>query len=74
MTTTETYGCDRHGEDAYQGCALCDLEALRKDAERYRFIKRWVRRLDIVGYSLTCNEHFEPRIDEAMEQSHDRPD
>lgn len=47
------------------------VDALRKDAERYRFIKRWVRRLDIVGYSLTCNEHFEPRIDEAMEQSHE---
>jgi len=30
MTTTETYGCDRHGEDdAYQGCALCELESLR---------------------------------------------
>ena len=29
MTTTESYGCDRHGEDAYQGCAMCDLESLR---------------------------------------------
>ena len=28
--TTETYGCPVHGEDdAYQGCALCELEALR---------------------------------------------
>lgn len=37
MTTTETYGCDRHGEDAYQGCALCELESLRSrlaEAER----------------------------------------
>jgi hypothetical protein len=31
MTTTESYGCDKHGEDAYQGCAMCDLEALRTD-------------------------------------------
>lgn len=29
MITTESYGCDRHGEDAYQGCALCELESLR---------------------------------------------
>lgn len=30
MTTTETYGCPVHGEDdAYQGCALCELESLR---------------------------------------------
>ena len=42
------------------------IESLRKDAERYRFIKQWARRLDITGYSLTNNEHFEPRIDEAM--------
>jgi hypothetical protein len=26
MITTESYGCDKHGEDAYQGCAMCDLE------------------------------------------------
>jgi hypothetical protein len=31
MITTESYGCDKHGEDAYQGCAMCDLEALRTD-------------------------------------------
>ena len=42
------------------------IESLRKDAARYRFIKQWARRLDITGYSLTNNEHFEPRIDEAM--------
>lgn len=30
MTTTESYGCDKHGEDAYQGCAMCDLETLRE--------------------------------------------
>ena len=59
-------------------CLFCERNrltaenaALRKDAKRYRFIKRWVRRLDIVGYSLTCNEHFEPRIDEAMEHGKD---
>ncbi len=28
MTTTESYGCDKHGEEAYQGCAMCDLETL----------------------------------------------
>lgn len=42
------------------------LAEVERDAARYRFIKQWARRLDITGYSLTNNEHFEPRIDEAM--------
>jgi hypothetical protein len=42
------------------------LAEAERDAARYRFIKQWARRLDITGYSLTNNEHFEPRIDEAM--------
>lgn len=53
--------------------AADEIESLRsrlaeaeRDAARYRFIKQWARRLDITGYSLTNNEHFEPRIDEAM--------
>ena len=36
MTTTESYGCDKHGEDAYQGCAMCDLERLAAEIERLR--------------------------------------
>ena len=45
MTTTESYGCDKHGEDAYQGCAMCDLEALRSqladlEAERALLVAR----------------------------------
>ena len=43
------------------------LAEAERDAARYRFIKQWARRLDITGYSLTNNEHFEPRIDEAMQ-------
>lgn len=46
MTTTESYGCDRHGEDAYQGCAMCDLESLRSrlaEAERDAVRYRWLR-------------------------------
>ena len=42
------------------------LAEAERDAARYRFIKQWARRLDITGYSLTNNEHFKPRIDEAM--------
>ena len=51
-----------HERDALFG----KLAEARVGAERYRFIKQWARRLDITGYSLTNNEHFEPRIDEAM--------
>ena len=36
MTTTESYGCDKHGEDAYQGCAMCDLERLTAENEALR--------------------------------------
>lgn len=49
MTTTETYGCDRHGEDAYQGCALCDLEALRSRlAETEGREQMLLRRCDVL--------------------------
>lgn len=51
------------GELAGMAARLAEAE---RDAARYRFIKQWARRLDITGYSLTNNEHFEPRIDEAM--------
>ena len=47
--------------------AKARLAEAERDAARYRFIKQWARRLDITGYSLTNNEHFEPRIDEAMQ-------
>ena len=50
------------------------LAEAERDAARYRFIKQWARRLDITGYSLTNNEHFEPRIDEAMAIASDRED
>ncbi len=51
-------------------CAACDALAARlaeaeRDAARYRFIRRWARRLDIVGYCLS-SENMEVRIDEAM--------
>jgi hypothetical protein len=55
MITTESYGCDKHGEDAYQGCAMCDLEALRKDAERYRWL-----RIAENGVSVTIADNDDP--------------
>lgn len=70
---------ERADYEGYPGSALIlesadEIERLRarlakveRDAARYRFIKQWVRRLDITGYSLTNNEHFEPRIDEAIQ-------
>ncbi len=41
------------------------LAEAERDAARYRFIRRWARRLDIVGYCLS-SENMEVRIDEAM--------
>ena len=52
---------------AAANAAEARLAEAERDAARYRFIKQWARRLDITGYSLTNNEHFEPRIDEAMQ-------
>lgn len=51
-----------------QGERIAELErenaGLREDAERYRFIKRYARRLDIAGYCLN-NENMEARLDGA---------
>ena len=59
---------DERGDEAMRRAHAAEarLAEAERDAARYRFIKQWARRLDITGYSLTNNEHFEPRIDEAM--------
>ena len=63
MTTTETYGCDRHGEDdAYQGCALCELESLRSrlaEAES---------RLNLAEAEVTMLRHFNVEADALLKQ------
>ena len=59
---TETYGCDRHGEDAYQGCAMCDLESLRSrlaEAES---------RLNLAEAEVTMLRHFNVEADALLKQ------
>lgn len=66
MITTETYGCDRHGEDAYQGCALCDLEALRERLHEAELVAAsWKREADLNEQAANESSGYAKRLAEA---------
>ena len=54
MTTTESYGCDKHGEEAYQGCAMCDLETLRERLHEAELVAAsWKREAELNEQAAT---------------------
>ena len=66
MITTETYGCDRHGEDAYQGCALCDLEALRERLHEAELVAAsWKREAELNEQAANESSGYAKRLAET---------
>lgn len=46
-----------------------ERDALRADAERYRYLLGHARRIDVAGWSISHMEQLSPRIDAAREES-----
>lgn len=75
MTTTESYGCDKHGEDAYQGCAMCDLETLRERLHEAELVAAsWKREAELNEQAADESSGYAKRLAEAeallREESH----
>ena len=66
MTTTESYGCDKHGEDAYQGCAMCDLETLRERLHEAELVAAsWKREAELNEQAANESSGYAKRLAEA---------
>jgi hypothetical protein len=66
MTTTESYGCDKHGEDAYQGCAMCDLETLRERLHEAELVAAsWKREAELNEQAANESSAYAKRLAEA---------
>jgi hypothetical protein len=66
MTTTESYGCDKHGEDAYQGCAMCDLETLRERLHEAELVTAsWKREAELNEQAANESSGYAKRLAEA---------
>lgn len=66
MTTTESYGCDKHGEDAYQGCAMCDLETLRERLHEAELAAAsWKREAELNEQAANESSGYAKRLAEA---------
>lgn len=69
MTTTESYGCDKHGEDAYQGCAMCDLETLRERLHEAELVAAsWKREAELNEQAANESSGYAKRLAEAEQQ------
>jgi hypothetical protein len=63
MTTTESYGCDKHGEDAYQGCAMCDLETLRERLHEAELVAAsWKREAELNEQAANESSAYAKRL------------
>ena len=66
MITTESYGCDKHGEDAYQGCAMCDLETLRERLHEAELVAAsWKREAELNEQAANESSGYAKRLAEA---------
>jgi chromosome segregation ATPase len=66
MTTTESYGCDKHGEEAYQGCAMCDLETLRERLHEAELVAAsWKREAELNEQAANESSGYAKRLAEA---------
>ena len=69
MTTTESYGCDKHGEDAYQGCAMCDLETLRERLHEAELVAAsWKREAELNEQAANESSAYAKRLAEETER------
>ena len=63
MITTESYGCDKHGEDAYQGCAMCDLETLRERLHEAELVAAsWKREAELNEQAANESSGYAKRL------------
>jgi hypothetical protein len=66
MTTTESYGCDKHGEDAYPGCAMCDLETLRERLHEAELVAAsWKREAELNEQAANESSGYAKRLAKA---------